>query len=321
MDRLTTLDRLRDAAAAVHEVMPPTPQYCWPLLSDRVGCRVWVKHENHTPIGAFKLRGGIVYMHELRRREPAAAGVITATRGNHGQSIAYAANRAGLASTIVVPRGNSREKNAAMRAFGADIIEHGRDFQEALERADALALERSLHFVPALHPLLVLGVGSYSLELLTAVPQLDVVYVPIGMGSGICGMITARDALGRAFEIVGVCAENAPAYALSFEQGHAVATDSADTFADGIACRVPNPDAVELINRNVARVLTVSDEEIRHAMRALYSDTHNLAEGAGAAALAALIKERDRMRGKTVGIVLSGGNIDRELYQAILAAA
>jgi threonine dehydratase len=317
---VSALESLQEAAAHVHAVVPPTPQYCWPLLSARVGTQVWVKHENHTAIGAFKLRGGIVYMRELQRREPEVTGVITATRGNHGQSVAFAASRAGVSSTVVVPEGNSREKNAAMRAFGAELIEHGRDFQEAAERAEALSSERGLHFVPSFHPLLALGVASYGLELLTAVPELDIVYVPIGMGSGICGTIAARDALGRKTEVVGVCAESAPAYALSFSEGRVVTTDSARTFADGIACRAPAPDAVETINRGAARVLTVSDQEIEAAMRALYADTHNLAEGAGAAALAGLLQERDRVRGKVVAVVLSGGNIDRELYQAILAA-
>ncbi len=314
-----SLDQLRAAAEAVHAVMLPTPQYCWPLLSKRAGCEVWVKHENHTPIGAFKLRGGIVYMAALRRREPTATGVIAATRGNHGQSVACAAQRAGLTSTLVVPQGNSVEKNAAMRAFGAELVEHGHDFQAALEHARELAAARSLHFVESFHDDLVLGVASYSLELFSACPDLEVVFVPIGLGSGICGMIAARDALGLKTEVVGVCAEGAAAYALSFARGEPVSTNAAETLADGMACRVPEPAAVAAINRGAERVVTVGEDEIKAAMRAYYSDTHNLAEGAGAAAFAAAMKEREALAGRKVGVVLSGGNIDRPLYQAILA--
>ncbi len=314
-----SLDRLRAAAERVHAVMPPTPQYCWPLLSQRAGCEVWVKHENHTPIGAFKLRGGIVYMEALRRRDPDTTGVIAATRGNHGQSVACAASRAGLTSTLVVPLGNSVEKNAAMRAFGAELVEHGHDFQAALEHARDLAAARGLHFVESFHDDLVLGVASYSLEFLSACPDLETVYVPIGLGSGICGMIAARDALGLTTEVVGVCAEGAPAYALSFSGGAPVSTNAAETLADGMACRVPEPAAVRAINRGAARVVTVSEDEIKAAMRAYYSDTHNLAEGAGAAAFAAVMQEREALAGRKVGVVLTGGNIDRPLYQAVLA--
>ena len=314
-----SLDQLRAAAEMVHAVMPPTPQYCWPLLSQRAGCEVWVKHENHTPIGAFKLRGGIVYMESLHRRDPSARGVIAATRGNHGQSVACAATRAGLASTLVVPRGNSVEKNAAMRAFGAELIEHGHDFQAALEYARALAAARGLHFVESFHDDLVHGVASYGLEFLSACPDLARVYVPIGLGSGICGMIAARDALGLGTEVIGVCAEGAPAYALSFARGEAVSTDAAETLADGMACRVPEPAAVAVINRGAERMVTVGEDEIKAAMRAYYSDTHNLAEGAGAAAFAALMRERESLAGRKAGVVLSGGNIDRPLYQAVLA--
>ena len=321
MPATAKLEQLRAAAESVHAVMPPTPQYCWPLLSQRAGCEVWVKHENHTPVGAFKLRGGIVYMAGLRRRDPSAKGVIAATRGNHGQSVAFAASRAGLTSTLVVPRDNSVEKNAAMRAFGAELIEQGHDFQAALEHARALAEARGLHFVESFHDDLVHGVASYSLEFLSALPDLDAVYVPIGLGSGICGMIAARDALGLKTEVVGVCAEGAPAYALSFARGEAVSTNAAETLADGMACRVPEPAAVTAINRGAARVVTVGEAEIKAAMRAYYSDTHNLAEGAGAAAFAAVMQERTALAGRKVGVVLSGGNIDRPLYQAILAEA
>jgi threonine dehydratase len=310
---------LEEAAALVHRTMAPTAQHCWPLLSARAGAEVWVKHENHTPLGAFKVRGGLCYVDELRRREPKIAGVIAATRGNHGQSVTFAARRAGLKSVIVVPHGNSREKNAAMKAQGAELIEHGHDFQAAYEYAQGLAAERRLHPFPSFHDTLVKGVGSYSLEFLAAVPDLDVVYVPIGLGSGICGMIAARDALGRKTEVVGVVSENAPTYALSFKAKAPVSTNSADTMADGMACRVPVADAVERINRGAARIVEVSDAEIEAAMRHYFTDTHNVAEGAGAAPLAAALKERARIAGKKIGLVLSGGNIDRDLYARVLA--
>jgi threonine dehydratase len=313
------LDAIERAAALVHAVMPPTPQIGWPLLAARCGAEVWVKHENHTPIGAFKMRGGLAYMAALREREPQVTGVVAATRGNHGQSVALAARRYGLAATIVVPHGNSREKNAAMAGFGATLVEHGRDFQAAYEYARDLAAERGLHFVRSFDRELVAGVASYALELFRAVGRLDAVYVPIGLGSGICGTIAARDALGLATEVVGVVAANAPSYALSFAAGRAVATDSAETMADGLACRVPDPDALAVILRGAARILTVGEDEIRAAMRYLYTDTHNLAEGAGAAALAALLQEKQRMAGRRVAIVLSGGNVDREVYAAVLA--
>ncbi|MFZ3236581.1 MAG: threonine dehydratase [Stellaceae bacterium] len=316
MDDLATLEA---AAVLVHRVLPPTPQYCWPLLSRRVGAELWVKHENHTPIGAFKLRGGLVFLDDLRRREPQISGVVTATRGNHGQSIAYAAARLGLAATIVVPHGNSVEKNRAMAAFGARLVEEGHDFQAAYEYAIGLAERENLRLVRTYEPLLVRGVASYGLELFRAVPDLDTVYVPIGQGSGISGMIAARAALGCTAEIVGVVAAEAPAYALSFAAGRPVATNSADTIADGLAVRVPDPAAVDLIRREAARIVTVSEAEIRHAMRVLFTDTHNLVEGAGAAALAAALQERDRLRGKRVAVIQTGGNIDRTLFAEVLA--
>ncbi len=316
MDDLATLEA---AAELVHRVVPPTPAYCWPLLSRRVGTELWVKHENHTPIGAFKLRGGLVYLDDLKRREPQIAGVVTATRGNHGQSIAYAAARLGLAATIVVPHGNSLEKNRAMAAFGARLIEEGHDFQAAYEYAIGLAERRNLRLVRTYEPLLVRGVASYGLELFGAVPDLDVVYVPIGQGSGISGVIAAREALGRTAEIVGVVAAEAPAYALSFAAGQPIATNSADTIADGLAVRVPDAAALEFIRRWAARILSVSEAEIRRAMRILYTDTHNLAEGAGAAALAAALQERDRLSGKRVAVIQTGGNIDRRLFAEVLA--
>ena len=313
------LSEIEEAAALVHQYVPPTPQHRWPLLCRRTGCEVWVKHENHTTIGAFKLRGGITYLSDLRRRQPDVPGVITATRGNHGQSIASAAAILGLKATIVVPEGNSVEKNAAMTAQGGNLVIHGHDFQAALEHARELAAADGLYMIESFEPALVVGVASYSFELFNKLPDLDTVYVPIGLGSGICGTMASRDALDRKAKVVGVVAENAAAYALSFAQGKPVSTNSADTFADGMACRVPVADAVALINAGAERIVTVTEEEIKSAVRAYYSDTHNLAEGAGAAPLAALIKEKDKMAGKKVGLVLSGGNIDRELYQQILA--
>jgi threonine dehydratase len=318
---LPALSELERAAALVHSAMAPTPQYRWPLLSARADAEVWVKHENHTAIGAFKVRGGLTYMDSFKRAEPDIAGVIAATRGNHGQSIAFAAGRAGIKAVIVVPRGNSVEKNAAMRAFGAELIEHGHDFQEAYEYAMGLAAERKLHPLRSFHPWLVSGVASYGLELFRAVPDLDTVYVPIGLGSGICGTIAARNALGLKTKIVGVVAENAPAYALSFARRAPMATNSADTLADGMACRVPDEGALAVIFAHAERVVTVSEGEIKAAMRHYFTDTHNLAEGAGAAPLAALLKERQAMAGKRVALILSGGNVDRALYAPILAGA
>ncbi len=315
------LETLEAAAALVHRVVPPTPQYCWPLLSRRVGAELWVKHENHTPIGAFKIRGGLVYLDAVRRSEPNLRGVVTATTGNHGQSIALAATRLGIAATIVAPHGNSVEKNRAMQAFGARLVEAGHDFQAAFEHATDLAQQERLHFVPSYHPLPVRGVASYALELFRAVPDLDVVYVPIGLGSGISGVIAAREALRLRTEIVGVVAEGAPTYALSFAAGRPVSTNSVDTMAGGLAVRVPNAEALDIICRRAARIVTVSEAEICRAMRILFADTHNVAEGAGAAPLAAALQERQRLAGKRVAVILSGGNIDRPLFAEVLAEA
>jgi threonine dehydratase len=315
---MTSLSALDDAAALVHRNVPATPQYCWPLLSRRIGAELWVKHENHTPIGAFKIRGGLVYLDDVRRAWPDLRGIVTATRGNHGQSVALAAQRFGLSATAVVPHGNSREKNRAMAAFGAHLVEAGHDFQAAYEHAAKLAERDGLHFVPSYHPLLVRGVASYALELFRALPDLDTAYVPIGLGSGISGMIAAREALGSKTEIVGVVAAQAPTYALSFAAGQPVGTDSANTIADGLACRLPDEAALAVIRRGAARIVTVAEAEIRRAMRILFVDTHNLAEGAGAAALAAALQERGRLAGKNVAVILSGGNIDRELFAEVL---
>ncbi|HEY7690213.1 MAG TPA: threonine dehydratase [Dongiaceae bacterium] len=318
---LPPLADLARAAALVHSVMPATPQHRWPLLCERAGAEVWVKHENHTPIGAFKIRGGIAYMDALKRSQPGVTGVVAATRGNHGQSIAFAARRAGLLPVIVAPHGNSVEKNAAMRALGAELIEHGHDFQAAYEYAAELAQQRQLHRLPSFHPWLVRGVASYGKELFQAVRDLDAVYVPIGLGSGICGTIAARNALGLKTQVIGVVSENAAAYALSFAKRTPVSTNSADTIADGMACRVPDESALATILAHAERVVTVSEDEIKEAMRHYFTDTHNVTEGAGAAPLAALLKERAATAGKRVALVLSGGNIDREKYVQILGSA
>jgi threonine dehydratase len=316
---MLSLHDVEDAAAIVHATMPATAQYAWPLLAQRTGCETWVKHENHTPTGAFKVRGGLVYMDRLKRERPEVKGVVSATRGNHGQSIALAAAKAGIAAAIVVPHGNSVEKNAAMRAFGAELVEAGHDFDAAKETAMQLAKERGLAMVPSFHRDLVRGVATYALELFRAAPALDTVYVPIGLGSGICGTIAVRDALGLKTKVVGVVSTEAPAYALSFSAGKVVATNSANTMADGMAVRGPDDEALEIILKGADRIVQVSDAEIAAAMRAYYEDTHQLTEGAGAASLAALLQERDRMKGKKVGLVLSGGNIDREVYLRALA--
>jgi threonine dehydratase len=311
------LERIEASAGLVHGAIGASPQICWPLLSQRVGAETWVKHENHLPTGAFKVRGGLTYMGHLRRDQPDVHGVIAATRGNHGQSIAFAARQFGLPSVVVVPHGNSRSKNAAMRAYGAELIEAGHDFQATYEATQAIAEERGLHFVRSFHEWLVEGVATYGWELMRAVPDLATIYVPIGLGSGICATIRARDALGLGTEIVGVVADNAAAYALSFEARRPVSTNSADTIADGIACRVPAEGALEVIWRRAARVIRLGEEEIKAAMRAYFNDIHNVAEGAGAAALAAALKDEQRKPGK-VGLILSGGNVDADVYAQVL---
>jgi threonine dehydratase len=315
-----TLEEMRAAQRIVAMALPPTPAIGWPLIARRLGAEVVVKHENHNPTGAFKVRGGLTFVDALKRRDPAAKGLVSATRGNHGQSLAFAGARAGLNVRVYVPRGNSTEKNAAMRALGAELIEHGDDFQAAREEAMRVAETSGLVAVPSFHRDLALGVSTYGLELLTAHPDLDVLYVPIGQGSGVCGCIAARDALGLKTEIVGVQAVGAPAYALSFAAGRVVTTQTSDTFADGMATRSPDEEAFHIIGRGVARIVLVSDDEIAAAIRAYWSDTHNLAEGAGAAGLAAAMQERGRLPGKRVGLVLSGGNIDFELFQRWAAA-
>src|ERR1700686_1736702 len=310
------LGQLERAHGVVGAAMPPTPAYAWPLLAERLGASVIVKHENHTPTGAFKVRGGLVYLDRLKRERPHVAGVISATTGNHGQGLAFAASRYGVPVTIYVPHGNSVEKNRAMRTFGADLVEHGEDFQSAREEAARRAKLDGLEFVPSFHPDLVLGVATYALELFKKAPDLDVLYVPIGQGSGICGCILARDLLGLPAEIVGVQSTEAPSYALSFAAGMVVTTDSSNTLADGMATRVPDADALAIIRKGASRIVQVSDDEVAAAVRAYWTDTHNLSEGAGAAALAAALQEKPKLRGKRIGLILSGGNIDFDLFRS-----
>jgi threonine dehydratase len=307
-----TLAELQRAADLVHAHLPPTPQIHWPLLDQRSGAEVWVKHENHLPTGAFKVRGGVVFA----SRQPIGRGLISATRGNHGQSLAWAGSRFGLPVSIVVPFGNSREKNAAMAALGAQLIEHGSDFEEAREQASRLAADRDLTFAPSFSPALVLGVATYALELFQAQPALDAVYVPIGLGSGICGTILARDLLGLSTRIIGVQSTGADGYARSFAAGHLIAVNRADTRADGVAVRQPDPEALRIILRGAERVVAVTDAAIAEAIRAYWTDTHNLIEGAGAAPLAALLQDADTIRGQRVGLIASGGNIDLALFRA-----
>ncbi|WP_130904545.1 MULTISPECIES: threonine dehydratase [unclassified Pseudomonas] len=317
MHRLTR-DDIEQAAQRVYQVMPATAQYPWPLLAQRLGCTVWVKHENHTPTGAFKVRGGITFMHWLKREHPDVQGIVSATRGNHGQSLALAAGAVGLRALIVVPQGNSLEKNNAMRGFGGEVVEYGRDFDEAREEAARLAQAQGLYLVPPFHPELVKGVATYALELFKAAPDLDSVYVPIGCGSGICAVIAARDALGLKTEVVGVVSSEAAAAKLSFDTGAICETASADTFADGLAVRKPIAEAFAVYAQGAARIVSVNDQQIAEAMRVYYTDTHNLAEGAGAAALAALMQECEAMQGKRVGVILSGANVDQSVFANVI---
>jgi threonine dehydratase len=318
MSTLFTAEQFDDARRLVYAAMPPTPQQRWPLLEQRLGAQAWVKHENHTPVGAFKLRGGLAYRAGLRRRSPGTRAVVSATRGNHGQSIAFAAARLGLGATIVVPHGNSAGKNAAMRALGAELIEHGEDFQAAREHAAALAQRTGAHMVPSFHDDLVRGVATGWLEFFGATRP-DVVFVPIGLGSGICACAAARAFTGARTRIVGVVSAHADAYRQSFLAGRLVEAPVSTRLADGMACRVPEPAALETIRREVDEVVAVSDDEVAAAMRALFADTHNVAEGAGAAALAAALQQRTRWTGRSIGLVLSGGNVDADVFAAVLA--
>ncbi|MEP7058186.1 MAG: threonine dehydratase [Caldimonas sp.] len=319
-----THESLAAARRIVGATMAPTPQQRWPLVDARLGAAAWVKHENHTPVGAFKLRGGLVYFDALRRREPDCTGVVSATRGNHGQSVGFAARSFGIAATIVVPRGNSVEKNAAMRAFGVELIEHGDDFQAAREHAIALAANRGLHIVPSYHDDLVRGVATCWLEFFEATAAAgqppDVVFVPIGQGSGICACVAARAATGARTRIVGVVSAHATAYRDSFRAGRIVEAPVTTQLADGMACRVPDAAALDVIRREVDDVIAVTDDEVAAAMRALFADTHNVAEGAGAASFAAALQQRGRWAGKTVGVTISGGNVDSDVFARVLGA-
>lgn len=317
---LPTRDDIEFAARVVYGAMPPTPQYSWPLINEALGTEAWVKHENHTPTGAFKVRGGLVYMHELARRAPHVRGVISATRGNHGQSIGFAVRRHGLLATIVVPQGNSKEKNAAMRALGVTLIEHGKEFQESREHALRLAEEQRLHMVPSYHADLVRGVATGWMELLSAQPDLDTLIVPIGQGSGICGAIAARNALGSSARIIGVVSAHALAYKLSFEQRRKMESPVSTVIADGMACRVPDDISLEIILKHADDVVAVTDDEVAAAMRLYYTATHNVAEGAGAAALAAALQMKDQLRGRRIGLTLCGGNVDHDQFARILVA-
>ena len=318
-DPLFDMAELERAATLVHRVVPPTPQYAWPKLAKRAGCTVWVKHENHSPTGAFKVRGGLVYLDRLHRRDPNTPGVISATRGNHGQSIAYAAARNGVPATIYVPQNNSPDQNSAIAGFGARIVEFGKDFDEAKHEAFRVAAAEGLHFVPSFHRDLVVGVATYALELFGTVGELDAVYVGVGMGSGIAGLITVRDLLGLKTEIIGVGAAKAPATALSFAARRPVSSASAHTFADGVATREPNAEAIDIICHGAARMVEVSENAIAEAMGIYFDDTHQIAEGAGAVPLAALLQERHKMANKNVAVVLSGGNIERARFLQVLS--
>lgn len=316
---LPSLSEIEVAAALVYQHMPPTPQFNWPLLDQVAGTEVWVKHENHTRVGAFKIRGGIVLFDKLKREQPELRGVVAATRGNHGQSVGFAAKMTGLPATIVVPHGNSREKNAAMRALGVELVEHGTDFQAAYEFAQALGAERGLLMVPSYNAPIVLGVATYCLEFLRGVPELDTVYVPVGMGSGVCAMVAARDALGLKTKVVGVVSSGAPAYRLSFEAGRVVDHPVTTVLADGLACRVPLQEPLDVMIAGVERMVSVSEAEVAEAMRTLFACTHNVAEGAGGASTAGMLQEREAMRGKRVGVTLCGGNVDADVFANVLA--
>ncbi|MFC3108163.1 threonine dehydratase [Undibacterium arcticum] len=311
---------LDTAVAIVYAAMPPTPQYSWPLLNEALGTEVWVKHENHTPTGAFKVRGGLVYIHELVQRSPEVKGVISATRGNHGQSVGFAVRRHGLQATIVVPKHNSKEKNAAMRALGVHLIEHGEEFQDSRVHAAQLAVSQGLHMIPSMHRDLVRGVATYWVELLNAQPDLDVIFVPIGQGSGICGAVAARNALGLSTKIIGVVSAHALSYKLSFEAKRKLESPVTAQIADGMACRVPDDESLAIILRYVDQVVAVTDDEVSAAMKLYYVATHNLAEGAGAAPLAAAMQMKQQLKGQKVGLPLCGGNVDHDQFARILSA-
>ena len=315
---LPTLADIEAAAQVVYRDFAATPQYRWALLSERLGTDCWLKHENHTPVGAFKIRGGLTYFDQLAQHGALPSEVVSATRGNHGQSMGWAARRHGVACTIVVPRGNSVEKNAAMRALGVTLIEHGEDFQEAREHALQIAAERGAHMVPSFHTDLLRGVSTYWWEFFRAVPQLDVVYVPIGQGSGACSAIAAKRALGHRARVVGVVSSHATTYADSLAAGHVVESPVTTQLADGMACRVADQGALDILMPHLDHTVQVSDDEVAAAMRHLFTDTHNVAEGAGAAALAAALQERGQLQGQVVGLALTGGNVDASVLAQVL---
>ena len=316
---MLTPEDLAQARERVAAHVPPTAARRWPLLEQVTGTETWVKHENHNPTGAFKVRGGITFVARLLAQRPDTPGLVAATRGNHGQSIAYAGRAAGLPVVIVVPEGNSPDKNAATASYGAELVVHGRDYQAAREHAAVLSAERGLVAVPPFHPWLVEGVATAAAELHEDVPGLDAVYVPVGMGSGICAQIAVRDLLGADTEVIGVVSERAPAYALSFEAGHPVSTEDADTFVDGVACRTPDPDAVAAIAPGAARFVRVSEEAAAEAMALMYRATHNLAEPAGSLALAGLLADHQAAPGRRVAVVHTGGNADFGVLSGALA--
>ena len=317
---LPALQEIEAAAQVVYREFQATPQYRWALSSQRLGSDCWVKHENHTPVGAFKIRGGLTYFDRLRQNGALPAHVISATRGNHGQSIGWAARAHGVACSIVVPMGNSLEKNAAMRALGVTLIEHGSDFQESREYAMALAAQTGAHMVPSFHPDLLRGVSTYWWEFFKAVPQLNVVYVPIGQGSGVCSAIAAKLALGHKARIVGVVSLHATTYADSLAAGRVVEAPVTTELADGMACRVADQAALDIMTPQLDHIVKVSDGEVAQAMRDLYADTHNVAEGAGAASFAAAMQERHSLRDQVVGTTISGGNVDASALARVLQA-
>lgn len=318
-----TREQVEQAQQTVYAALPPTPQFAWPLLRQRLGCNVWVKHENHTPAGAFKVRGGLTYFDMLARTQPKLRGVIGATRGNHGQSVGFAARRHDVPATIVVPHGNSVEKNAAMRALGITLIEHGDEFQTAKEHATMLAAREGLHMVPSLHPALVLGVMTAWVEFFRAVASdraPDVLFMPIGQGSGFCAAAAARAHTGAKTRLVGVVSAHATSYLDSYRANRAIESPVSTKLADGMACRVPDEQALSVIQREADDIIAVTDDEVAEAMRVLFSDTHNVAEGAGAAALAAAMQQRSRWQGRSVGVALTGGNVDAAMFRKVLAA-
>ncbi|MBA2412593.1 MAG: threonine dehydratase [Burkholderiaceae bacterium] len=318
MTSLPDRNAIEAAARVVYAAMPPTPQYVWPQLTEALGTEVWLKHENHTPTGAFKVRGGLTYFDHLRRQHSDRRGVIGATKGNHGQSMGFAARRAAMRCALVVPHGNSREKNAAMRSLGVELIEFGRDFQAAREHATTLAQQDALHFVPSFHIDLVAGGATYWAELFRAATDLDTVYVPIGQGSGICACVAARDAFSPHTRVIGVISAHARCYALSLGTGRLIESPVTTLLADGLACRIPDAASLEVIRRSVERVIEVTDDEVAAAMRLLYAATHNVAEGAGAASLAGALQERASLAGRKVGVTLTGGNVDTDLFVRVL---